>query len=162
MPDLQQWAGTNKVQRKRQGTERVTSHPRLQEDLDLVRNHIPLLIKGSVMIPALALAISHLAQSTPGDLRVLFSNLIAVYLGDRYGVGSACRTGAARAPCALVFQTTALQLPLRSAAKPSSPSHLLRSGLLSKLGLCHMLCLDSNAVSPSAALLPSPLQTCVV
>ena len=113
MPDLQHWAGTNKVQRKRQGTERVTSHPRLQEDLDLVRNCIPLLIKGSVTIPALALAISHLVQNTPGDLRVLFSNLIAAYLGDRYGVGSACRTGTARAQCSVVFQTTRLQSSLR-------------------------------------------------
>lgn len=91
--------------------------------------------------PALTPAISHLAQNTPGDLRVLFSNLFPAYLEDRYGVGSACQTGTATALCSVMFQTTGfagLQSPMHLAVKPSSPSYLLRSGQLSKLGLCHV------------------------
>lgn len=138
MPDLLQY---------QQGTEKEAGH-RESDFSPKATGRLRLSKK-----PALTLAISHLAQNTPGDLRVLFSNLIPAYLEDRHGVGSACQTGTASARCSVMFQTTGfagLQSPLRLAGKPSSPSYVLRSGLLSKLGLCHVPCLDSNVCCPSA------------
>lgn len=66
----------------------MTSHPRPQE-VRLSKRPDPSLIK--------LLAVSHLAQNTQGDLRVVFNSLVPAHLEERYDTGTAHWTGTARA-----------------------------------------------------------------